>query len=159
MPSSGKSDADGPDGDSRRLRASLAALRPADLLHHCISRLPPRECALPHARTRLSLLAYNDAVDAAAASALSGAGASTGAGTADALAVARARLQPPHLALIAADAFVAKGVVQCIDDFSARNAVGGSLSSSFVEVAIAKEVAFDCLRRLEARIESDLTRS
>ena len=156
---SGKGDVDGPDSESRRLRASLAALRPADLLHHCIARLPPRECALPHARARLSLLAYSDAVDAAAASALSGAGASAGVGAADALAAARARLQPPHLALIAADAFVARGVMKCLDDFSVRNAVGGALSSSFDEVAIAKDVASDCLRRFEAVERSEQSQS
>jgi hypothetical protein len=120
----------------QQLRQNLSHLRPCDVLHHIISRLP-RECAMPHSRNKMEISTYSEAMDAAAASA---AATATSLGVDSTFAQARARLAPSQRALNDIDLYVAKGASACVDiDFVARAAVtGGPAASSFIEVSIVR---------------------
>ena len=127
----------------QHLRQNLSHLRPCDILHHVISRLP-RECAMPHSRSKMEISTYSEAMDSAAAasSTSSSSSSSAGAGVDSSFALARARLVPSQRALLDMDLFVMKGASACVDiDFVARAAVtGGAAASSFIEVAIVREL-------------------
>jgi len=133
----------------QQLQQNLALLRPCDILHHIISRLP-RECVMPHTRNKMEISTYSEALDMAAiATTVSNSTSSSSGLTNDTLAQARARLVPSQRALLDIDVFVAKSVSACVDiDFVARAAVtGGPSASSYTEVTISRDLCTNILSR------------
>ena len=92
----------------------------------------------------MEISTYSEAMDSAASasSTSSTSSSSAGGGVDSSFALARARLVPSQRALLDMDLFVMKGASACVDiDFVARAAVtGGAAASSFIEVAIVREL-------------------
>ncbi len=132
-------DGSAPDAAARLLQ-SLRSVGACNLLHSLVARLP-RECALPHTHAKMTLRQYSDYLDSVASAAtdaaLSGASAASSSGPAAAsslalptdsatdssvggISLARAKLFPCRIGLIAVDKAAWMRVSACLDGFVTR---------------------------------------